>query len=382
MRLAEPFAVELAYHGACGLGGIVALGVLDRAKFLFADDAEGHHGAKLRERIEQELFKLPTFLDAADGFAGRVPRELASLQLAQSLDFKQVNGDVASVKGQRAVGVRHVAVVLGQVAVFHDAGLAVLQGENAHLLVRAGLVDHLGGRHAAALARKRPDECRVADAAERVVDAVEENVTHALLDKPGEGAALGKRAEATAVTVGHKCQAVVFVNDSLPVRVESADGALLEEADVFAGVSEEVVLGEEVDGRFVVERARHDAPGNCMPHLGGQILQTFRLQLEQTLVAREPDIEHALGTVEAEAGTLSASDEECGHLALAEEDFAGLFPEIVAQVVYCDLERHRLQVGGDVVFERGARLFGVKRLEFFPVLAQYVAFQGLAGIAA
>ena len=92
--------MELAYHGARGLGGIVALGVLDRAKFLFADDAEGHHGAELRERIEQELLELPAFLDTADGLAGRVPLELASLQLAQPLDFEQVNSNVATVKGQ------------------------------------------------------------------------------------------------------------------------------------------------------------------------------------------------------------------------------------------------------------------------------------------
>ena len=243
-------------------------------------------------------------------------------------------------------------------------------------------MDHLGGRHAAALARKCPDECWVADAAERVVDAVEENVTHAFLDKPGEGPALGKRTETTAVSIGHECQTVVFVNDSLPVRVESADGALLEEADVLAGVPEEVVFGEEVDGRLVIERARHDAPRNRVLDTCREIQQAFRLQLEQTLVAREPDVEHALGTVESKAGTLSARDEECGHLALAEEDFAGLFPKIVTQVVYRDLERHRLQVGGDIVFERGRGFFGVKCLEFFPVLAQDVAFQGLAGIAA
>ena len=99
-------------------------------------------------------------------------------------------------------------------------------------------------------------------------------------------------------------------------------------------------------------------------------------------MARETDVEHTLGTVETEAGTLSTGDQECGHLALAQEDFAGLFPEVVAQVVDCGLEQHRLQVARNVVVQRGVGLFGIKSLEFFPVLAFDVAFQGLAGIAA
>ena len=88
-----------------------------------------------------------------------------------------------------------------------------------------------------------------------------------------------------------------------------------------------------------------------MAYLGGQVLQAFCLQLEQTLVARETDIEHALRTIETEAGTLTASDQKCGDLALSQQDFAGFFPEVVTQVVRCNLERHRLQFARNVVIE-------------------------------
>ena len=90
------------------------------------------------------------------------------------------------------------------------------------------------------------------------------------------------------------------------------------------------MLGKEVDRRFVIQRARHDAPGNRVTHLCGQVLQAFRLQLEQTLVTWEPDIEHSLRAIETEARTLTACHEECGYLALAQQDFARFFPEIVA----------------------------------------------------
>lgn len=67
-------------------------------------------------------------------------------------------------------------------------------------------------------------------------------------------------------------------------------------------------------------------------------------------------------------------------LTLAEKNFASLFPEVVAQVVGCNLEWHRFQVARYVVIERGTGFFGVKSLEFFPVLGGDVAFQILASI--
>ena len=155
---------------------------------------------------------------------------------------------------------------------------------------------------------------------------------------------------------------------------------MFKESDVFAGVTEKVVLGKEVDRRFVIQRAGHDAPRNRVAHLCGQVLQALGLQLEQALVAGETDVEHALGTVETEAGTLTASDQKCGHLTLAEKNFASLFPEVVAQIVDCGLERHGLQVARNVVVQRGVGFFGIKGLQFFPVLAFDVTFQSLAGI--
>ena len=79
MRLHEPFAVELANHRAGCFRAVRAFRVLDRAKFFLADDAEGEHGAELRERVEQELLELEAVLDAANRLAGRVPREFACL---------------------------------------------------------------------------------------------------------------------------------------------------------------------------------------------------------------------------------------------------------------------------------------------------------------
>ena len=354
MRLAQPFAVQAADHVAGRLRGIVPVGVFHRGEFLFADDAERHHGTELREGVEQELLELPALLDAADGLAGGVPGQLARLQFPESCNLEQVNRDVSAVEDEAPVGIRHVAVAFGEVAVFHDAGLLVLECENAHLFLRVGLVDDLGGAEAAALGCECPDEGRVADAAERVVDAVEEYVLHAFFHEPGERAALGKCAEAAAVAVGDEGEAAVIVDDGLAFRVEGADGALLEEADVLAGVSEEVVLGKEVDGRLVVEGARHDAPGNGMLHPCGEVQQAFRLQLEQTLVARQADVEHALGAIETETRTLSARDEERGNLPLAEQNLAGLFPEVVTQVVDGNLERHWLQIARNVIFERCA----------------------------
>ena len=105
-------------------------------------------------------------------------------------------------------------------------------------------------------------------------------VLHAFFHEPGERAALGKGAEAAAVAVGDEGETVVLVDDGLAVRVECADGALLKEADVFAGVPEKVVLGKEVDGRLVVEGARHDAPGDGMLHSCREVQQALRLQLE------------------------------------------------------------------------------------------------------
>ena len=293
--------MELANHDPCGLGGVVALGVLDGAEFLFADHAEGHHGPKQREGVEQELLELPALLDTANRLAGGVPRELSGLQFAKPIGFEQVDGDVAAVEGKAAVGVGHVAVVLGKVAVFHHAGLAVLKCEYTNLFVRAGLGDYLGGRHAATFAGKRSDECRVANAAQRVVHAVEEHVTHALLYKPSESSALRQRTEASAVSVGNKCQTVVFVYDGLAVRVQGADGALLKETHVVAVVTEKAVFGKEVDGSLMVQGAGHNAPGNGVAHLRRQVQQPFRLQLEQALVARESDVEHSLRAVETQA---------------------------------------------------------------------------------
>ena len=162
---------------------------------------------------------------------------------------------------------------------------------------------HLGCRHAAAFACKGSDKSRIANAAKRVVDAVKEYVANAFFNQPGESAALGECSEAPAIAIGHQGQTIVFVNDGFPVRVKRANRALFKETNIFAGVTEKVVLGKEVDGRFVIQRARHDAPRNRMAYLGGQVLQAFCLQLEQTLVARESDIEHALRAIETEAGT-------------------------------------------------------------------------------
>ena len=188
-------------------------------------------------------------------------------------------------------------------------------------------------------------------------------------------------AEATAVSIGNKCQTVT-VQDGLAIGVQGADGALLKEPHVVSVVTEKVVFGKEVDGGLVVQGAGHDAPGNGVTHLCRQVQQALRLQLEQALVAREPDVEHSLRTVKAKAGALSARHQECGHLSFSEENFAGLLPEFVAQVVCCNLERHGLQVFSNVVCKGGGGLFGVKGLQFFPVLALNVPFQICAGLAA
>ena len=111
-----------------------------------------------------------------------MPRELAGLQLAQTFNLEQVNGEVSAVKHEASVRVRHVAVLFRKVTVFDHAGLAILQGENAHLFVRTGLVNHLGCRHAAAFACESANKGGVANAAERVVDAVKEYVAYALFD--------------------------------------------------------------------------------------------------------------------------------------------------------------------------------------------------------
>ena len=103
----------------------------------------------------------------------------------------------------------------------------------------------------------------------------------------------------------------------------------------------------------MVERARHDAPRNRVFYAGTQVAQTFRLQLEQTLVARKADIEHALGTIETEAGTLSACNEECGDLSFTQQNFASLFPEIVTEIVCGEFPRHRREVGRNVVAQTG-----------------------------
>ena len=191
VSLAEPFAVELADHRTCCLRRIVALGVLDGAEFFFADNAEREHGSELRECIKEELFELKAFLDTANGLAGGVPRELARLQLAKTAYFEQMNGDVAAVKREAAIGVRHVAVVFRKVAVFDDARLLVLEGENADFFVRTGLVYNLRGTEHSAFFGERSDECRVANAAEGIIDAVEEYILDAAFYKPSKRSALG-----------------------------------------------------------------------------------------------------------------------------------------------------------------------------------------------
>ena len=110
---------------------------------------------------------------------------------------------------------------------------------------------------------------------------------------------------------------------------------------------------EKVDGGFVIEWARHDAPWNCLFYACTEIAQTFCLQLEQTFVAREADIEHALGTIETEAGTLTTCNEECGNLSFAQKNFASFFPEIVTEVVGSEFPRHRREVGRNVVAQTG-----------------------------
>ena len=119
----------------------------------------------------------------------------------------------------------------------------------------------------------------------------------------------------------------------------------------------------------MIQRARHDAPRNGVPHAGAQVAQTFCLQLEQTLVARKPDVEHALRTVETEAGALSACDEKCSDLTLAQKNFASLFPEIVAEIVGREFPRHRREVCRNVVAQAGCGFLGVQRFQFLPVLA-------------
>ena len=293
---------------------------------------------------------------------------------------QQMNGEVPAVKDEASVRVCHVAVFLGQVAILDHAGLVVLEGENAHAFLRVRLVNDLrcAGRHP--VVGESPDECGVADAAERVVDAVEEHVLHALFYEPCERTALGECAEAAAVAVGYEREPVA-VEYGLAVGSERADGALLEEADVVAVHPEEVVFGKEVDGCLVVQRARHDAPGNRVADLCGKVLQAFCLELEEALVAREPDVEHALRTVEAEARTLAARDEERRNLALPEQHLADFLPVVVLEVVLGNAERHRLQVGGNVVRLACCRFFDVERLQFFPVLACDVSFEELAGFA-
>ena len=259
-----------------------------------------------------------------------------------------MNGEVPAVKYQASVRVCHVAEFFGQVAVFDHAGLVVLEGENAHAFLRVRLVNDLrcAGHHP--VVGESPDECGVADAAERVVDAVEEHVFYTLLDEPCERTALGERAEAPAVAIGNKCKPVA-VEHGLAIGRKRADGSLLKKADVVAVHPEEVVFGKEVDGRLVVQRARHDAPRNRVAYASREVLQALRLQLEQTLVAREPDIEHSLRAVEPEARTLAARDEERRHLALPEQHLSDFFPVVVFQVVFRNAERHGLQVGRNVV---------------------------------
>ena len=78
------------------------------------------------------------------------------------------------------------------------------------------------------------------------------------------------------------------------------------------------MLGEKVDGSLVVQRACHDAPRNRVTDLRGEVLQSFRLQLEQALVAGQPDVEHSLGSFKTQARTLSACNEECCDLTFSE----------------------------------------------------------------
>ena len=234
VRLAEPFAVELANHRACGFRGIVAFGVLDRAEFFFAHDAEREHGTELRESVEEELFELEAFFDAANGLACRVPRELACLQLAKSADFKQVNCDVAAVEREAAISVCHVAEVFREVAVFDDARFLVLEGENADFFVRARFVHDLGCAEDGAFFGKRSDKRWVANAAKCVIDAVEEHVLHATFHEPGERSALGECSEATTVSVRNERQMVVVIADCLAICGEGANGSLFKKSNVFA----------------------------------------------------------------------------------------------------------------------------------------------------
>ena len=187
--------MELANHYASCFRRIVAFGILDRAEFFFAHDAEREHGTELRECVKEELFKLEALFDAANGFACGVPRELACLQLAESTDFKQVNRDVATVEREASIGIRHVAEVFRKVAVFDNARLLVLEGENADFFVRTCLVHNLRCAENRAFFGEGANECRVANAAEGVIDAVEEHVLHAAFHKPSERSALGESAE-------------------------------------------------------------------------------------------------------------------------------------------------------------------------------------------
>ena len=142
---------------------------------------------------------------------------------------------------------------------------------------------------------------------------------------------------------------IFAIADSLAVGGKGANRALFKESDIFAVQTKEIVFVEKVDGRFVIEWARHDAPRDRVTDTGAQVAQAFSLQLKQTLVARKADVEHAFRTIETEAGTLSASDEECGDLALAQKNFASLFPEFVTEIVGGEFPRHRGKVGRNVV---------------------------------
>mmetsp|Transcript_9076 Transcript_9076/g.19375 ORF Transcript_9076/g.19375 Transcript_9076/m.19375 type:complete len:358 (-) Transcript_9076:144-1217(-) len=225
--------------------------------------------------------------------------------------------DVPGAKDQSTVLFRsQLGHFFGHVGVFDDAGPFSPGGQHSHFFVGTGLPQGLVAA-IRLLANAVSDEGGIGRFDEGVVDSKDVDVSDALGFHVGENGVFDHGGVDAAVAVGCHGERGGGFEDQFAVVGHGGEGALREEGDV---ESEVVVLSEVRRGLFVVEGGGHDVEGDGPVALAGQgaeLLEALGDEAEERPPRGEADVVHPLGPVVAEAGALSAGQQEGG-------DFSGL----------------------------------------------------------